>query len=72
MIGWNPSYNWTRPEFTRAVNNAFIRDQKQSVHLDVEHSDRKNMNDIKMWASQMGYQASEACGGDVIVISREA
>lgn len=59
MIGWNPSYNWTYDEFVRAMQYAFVVENRQSVCLDVEHSDRKNMDDIILWAQEMGYHAEE-------------
>lgn len=70
MIGWNPSYNWTYGEFRQAVDHAFNVDREEVVSLDVEHSDRKNMDDIAMWAEELGYKAVEAHGGDIIRIMK--
>lgn len=59
MIGWNSSYNWTNSEFVDVMHSSFTVEKRQSVCLDVEHSDRKNMNDIIRWAQEMGYHAEE-------------
>lgn len=59
MIGWNSFYNWTYDEFVNAIKSSFVVEKRQSVRLDVEHSDRKNMNDIIRWAQEMGYHAKE-------------
>lgn len=59
MIGWSPFYNWTHDEFLNVMQTSFVVEKRQSVCLDVEHSDRKNMDDIIRWAQEMGYQAKE-------------
>ena len=59
MIGWNPSYNWTYDEFVDVMRTSFVVEKRNSVCLDVEHSDRKNMDDIIRWAKDMGYNAEE-------------
>ena len=69
MIGWNPSYNWTRTEFENVVTKAFDICGEETVTLDVEHSDRKNMDDIISWAKEMGYDAVER-GCDIIRVMR--
>lgn len=56
---WNESCNWTREEFDTAVRQAFFVEKRSSVCLDVEHSDRKNMDDIVRWAREVGYNAEE-------------
>jgi len=70
MIGWNPSYNWTYTEFRNVIDKAFGEEGLETVSLDMEHSDRKNMNDIIAWAKGMGYNAVEASGGDIIRVMR--
>lgn len=69
MTNWNPMFNWTHEEFINVVRKAFVIERKSSVYLDVEHSDRKNMNDIMQWASQEGYRAEEV-NSDTIKISK--
>lgn len=59
MNSWNPLYNWTRDEFDNVIKTSFVIEQRESVCLDVEHSDRKNMDDIIRWAQEMGYHAEE-------------
>ena len=59
MIGWNPSYNWTYDAFMNVMHTSFVVEKRESVYLDVEHSDRKNMDDIIRWAKEMGYHAEE-------------
>lgn len=70
MIGWHEGYNWTHDQFKRVVITALEIEDKQCVSLDVEHSDRKNMNDIIHWAKERGYQAEEASGGDIIRVRK--
>ena len=59
MIGWNPSYNWTYDEFKSVIDKSFGEEGLETVSLDVEHSDRKNMDDIIRWAQELGYTAIE-------------
>lgn len=59
MIGWHEGYNWTYDQFKRVVITALEIEDKQYISLDVEHSDRKNMDDIIFWARENGYQAKE-------------
>lgn len=59
MIGWHEGYNWTYEQFKRVVITALEIEDEQYVSLDVEHSDRKNMDDIICWAKENGYQAKE-------------
>ena len=59
MIGWNSSYNWTHTDFTNVIHTSFVVEKRESVYLDVEHSDRKNMDDIIRWAKEMGFNAIE-------------
>ena len=59
MSGWHEGYNWTYEQFKRAVTRAFEVNNEQYVSLDVEHSDRKNMDDIIQWANELGYKAEE-------------
>lgn len=59
MIGWSSHYNWTHDEFFNVIRTSFVVEKRQSVYLDVEHSDRKNMNDIIRWAQETGYHAKE-------------
>lgn len=56
---WNDFYNWTREEFDNAIKRAFVIEKLSSVCLDVEHSNRKNMDDIIRWAKEAGYNAEE-------------
>ena len=56
---WNESYNWTYEQFSNVIHKAFVVEKSHSVCLDVEHSDRKNMDDIVRWAADMGYNAEE-------------
>lgn len=58
MIGWNEGYNWTYENFKEAIVSLEM-DNEQYVSLDVEHSDRKNMDDIIQWAKELGYKAEE-------------
>ena len=59
MIGWNPSYNWTYTDFANVMRTSFDIEKETSVCLDVEHSDRRNMDDIIRWAHELGYKAEE-------------
>lgn len=59
MISWNSSYNWTHDEFVKVIRDTLVTKKENSVCLDVEHSDRKNMDDIIHWAQEMGYHAEE-------------
>lgn len=68
MIGWHDGYNWTYEQFIGTVIMSLEIDGDEYVSLDVEHSDRKNIDDIIRWAEEKGYQAEEASGGDVIKI----
>lgn len=69
MIGWNPGYNWTYDQFKRVVSNAFDVEGNETVSLDVEHSDWRNIEDIMRWATEMGYTAREV-NCDVIRVTR--
>ena len=69
MLNWNPSYNWTYAEFDSVVTEAFDVEKKQSVSLDVEHSDWRNMEAIKKWAQEKCYKAIEV-NSDIIRIER--
>lgn len=60
---------WTYTEFEEKVVNALENENRQFVHLDVEYSNRDNMNQIKDWALKRGYKAEEI-NCDVIKISR--
>lgn len=68
MTGWDPGYNWKYFEFRKVIDQAFDTNGKSEVSLDVEHSDRKNMDDIMRWAKELGHEAIEALGGDIIRI----
>lgn len=70
MLGWNPAYNWTRAEYDNVVRGALCRDGKESVVIDVEHSDRQNMDDLMRWAAKDGFVAEEL-DMDTIRISRK-
>ena len=70
MIGWNESYNWTREQFEEVVVREFVEKGLEQISVDVEHSDRKNMNDIILWAKEMGYYAFEK-NMDTIVVSKK-
>ena len=70
MIGWSSSYNWTYEEFINVVTNALEIEKIPTVSLDVEHSDRRNMDDIIRWANENGYHATEASGGDIIKVTK--
>ena len=59
MIGWNSNFNWTHEEFNNVIHQAFDVENKHSICLDVEHSDWRNMEDIKHWAEEKGYKAIE-------------
>lgn len=59
MIGWSPNFNWTYDEFNNVVTTALEFEKRESICLDVEHSDRKNMDDIMNWAKAKGYKAVE-------------
>lgn len=59
MIGWDPSYNWTYTEFRNVIDRAFGSEGLETVSLDVEHSDRRNMDDIIKWSKELGYNAIE-------------
>lgn len=59
MIGWYEGYNWTYEQFKRVVITALEINNKQYISLDVEHSDRKNMDDIIQWSKELGYKAEE-------------
>ena len=69
MIGWNESYNWTRGQFEKVIAREFVEKGSERISLDVEHSDRKNMDDIIIWAKEKGYHAFEK-NADTIVISK--
>ncbi|WP_196031646.1 hypothetical protein [Flavonifractor plautii] len=69
MIDWNPMLNWTYNDFINVTRSAFVDNNKKFIYLDVEHSDRKNMEDIMRWARQHGYCAKEV-NSDTIEISR--
>lgn len=69
MISWNPMLNWTHDEFINVTRKAFVSEKKSSIYLDVEHSDRKNMDDIMRWARQEGYCVKEV-NSDTIEISK--
>jgi len=56
MLNWNSSYNWTKLETERAVNNA-IKERRGIVGLDTEHTDYQNELDMKRWVEEMGYSA---------------
>lgn len=56
---WNESFNWTHEEFDNAIEQAFVIEKRSSVCLDVEHSNRRNMDDIIRWAKEAGYNAEE-------------
>lgn len=56
---WNESYNWTREQFDSGIKEMLVDRQRTSICIDVEHSDRKNMNDIMRWAREAGYKAEE-------------
>lgn len=71
MIGWHERYNWTYDQFKKVVITVLEIEGEQCVSLDVEHSDRKNMNDIIYWAKERGYQAEEMSGGDIIRVRRK-
>ena len=60
MVGWNPSYNWSYDELKKTIEQCFGMEKENYIHLDVEHSDSKNINDIISWAKQLGYEAEEA------------
>ena len=70
MLGWNPAYNWSYPEYCNVVRGALNREGKKSIVIDVEHSDRQNMNDLMRWAAEDGYVAEEL-NMDTIRISRQ-
>ena len=70
MIDWNESYNWTREQFEKVIVREFVEKGLEQISVDVEHSDRKNMNDIILWAKEMGYYAFEK-NVDTIVISKK-
>lgn len=67
MTSWNPSYNWTHTEFANVMHTSFVVEKREFIHLDVEHSDRKNIDDIIRWAKAMGYNASEKNMDTIIV-----
>ena len=56
---WNESYNWTYEQLCNVIHKVFDIEKSNSVCLDVEHSDRKNMDDIVRWVADMGYNAEE-------------
>ena len=56
---WNETFDWTRDEFENVTKQAFVVEKLRSVDLDVEHSSRKNMNDLICWAKESGYNAEE-------------
>lgn len=68
MFGWDPSDNWKYFDFRKVIDQAFDMDGASEVSLDVEHSDRKNMDDVMRWAKELGHEAIEAHGGDIIRI----
>ena len=59
MIGWSPGFNWTHDDFMHVMHMSFDVERRDAIRLDVEHSDRKNMNDIIRWAEELGYRAEE-------------
>lgn len=69
MIGWNENYNWTYEQFKKVITKEFLENNSERISLDVEHSDRKNMDDIILWAKEMGYNAFEK-NVNTIVISK--
>lgn len=69
MQNWNYRYNWTKEEFQKAVTDAFTHKGLKSVNLDVEHSDRTNMENIKKWAAATGFIAREI-NSDILKIER--
>lgn len=67
---WNPSYNWTRKQFDDVINEMFVERHRTLIGLDVEHSDRDNMDDIMQWAREAGYKAEEI-NCDIIQVWKE-
>lgn len=59
MLNWDESYNWSYENLVKVLHNTFEVDGKDVVHLDVEHSDRKNMDDLIKWSKELGYEAYE-------------
>ena len=59
MLGWNSSFNWTRSDLENVLQQTFLIEKRDSVCLDVEHSDSRNMDDLLRWAREMGYNAAE-------------
>ena len=59
MIGWSAKYNWTYEQVRNVLDRRLENDKEDYVCLDVEHSDRKNMDDIIQWATKLGYKAEE-------------
>lgn len=68
MLGWNPSFNWTHDEIKDAIHQLFDVEKRTKATIDVEHADAKNMRDIINWCKELGYDAAEASGGDIIHI----
>ncbi len=71
MEYWSPVYNWTYQQYRDCINRVFADPNRQGVSLDVEHSDRRNMDDIIQWATADGYDTEERAGGDIIRITRK-
>lgn len=71
MTGWNESYNWTREQFEKVIMREFVEKGSERISLDVEHCDRKNMDDIIIWAKERGYYAFEK-NVDTIVVNKSA
>lgn len=70
MENWNSSHNWTKGQFLTAVRSSSDLG-KDSLSLDTEHCDRKNLTDMKEWAKEVGYYAKERSGGDILVVSKK-
>lgn len=70
MENWSPSCNWTKEEFDKVITDTFQEKGVTATCLDVEYSDRQNMDDIMRWARKAGYYAEERCGGDSIYVSK--
>ena len=59
--------NWTKEQVERVVKTAFFVENRDTVNLDVEHADWRNIQDIIRWAKENGWDAIETPGETVQV-----
>lgn len=55
MIGWDPSYDWTKEETVKVINDAVVKG-KTAINLDMEHSSAEGIRRVMGWIKEMGYE----------------